>query len=48
MYDRALALVEIYEELRMHLPSKREPWDSEDDRMHSFDAAALGVTFFAL
>ncbi len=46
-YKRALALAELYEELRMHLPAKRRAWDSEDDRMHIFDAAAIGVTFFA-
>lgn len=31
------------EELKSLLPSKRRPWESEDDRMDIFDAVALAV-----
>ena len=43
----ATALAERFAELRPILPPKRKPWQSEDYRMSIFDAAALGVAYFA-
>ena len=52
--DRALTKHEIAEilakrfpdELGARLPPKRQPWMSEDSRMDTFGAVAMGVTFF--
>jgi len=46
-YAIARALAERFPELRWALPPKRKPWQSEDYRMSIFDAAALGVAYFA-
>jgi len=36
-----------YSELLSILPPKRRPWQSEDYRMTIFDAAAVGIAYFA-
>jgi len=46
-YQIATALAERFAELAPILPPKRKPWQSEDYRMSIFDAAALGVAYFA-
>jgi hypothetical protein len=46
-YEIACALAERFPELRWSLPPKRKSWQSEDYRMSMFDAAALGVAYFA-
>jgi hypothetical protein len=46
-YEVACALAERFPELRWALPPKRKPWQSEDYRISIFDAAALGVAYFA-
>lgn len=44
-HEIACQIAEIYpEELRVHLPPKRRPWMSEDDRMNIFDAVGLGLS----
>jgi len=46
-YQVACAVAERFPELAPRLPPKRKPWQSEDYRMSIFDAAALGVAYFA-
>jgi hypothetical protein len=46
-YQVASAVAERFPELAVRLPPQRKPWQSEDYRMSIFDAAALGVAFFA-
>ncbi|HET9410043.1 MAG TPA: hypothetical protein VFO39_22595 [Candidatus Sulfotelmatobacter sp.] len=36
-----------FPELLSILPPKRKPWQSEDYRMSIFDAAAVGIAYFA-
>lgn len=43
-YQIAVALTDKFPELSPRLPKPRKPWQSEDDRMAIFDAAALAVT----
>jgi len=43
----ASAVAEQFPELLSILPPKRRPWQSEDYRMTIFDAAAVGITYFA-
>ncbi len=46
-YTIAAALAKQLPELAPKLPSVRKIWKSEDYRMSIFDAAALGVAYFA-
>ena len=46
-YTIASALAQRLPELAAKLPPKRKIWQSEDYRMSIFDAAALGVAYFA-
>lgn len=46
-YAIASALASNFPDLSWKLPPKRKPWESEDYRMSIFDAAAVGVTYFA-
>jgi hypothetical protein len=41
------AIAERFPELLYTLPRKRKPWESEDYRTSIFDAAALGIAYFA-
>ncbi|HUZ92890.1 MAG TPA: hypothetical protein VNG29_02730 [Candidatus Paceibacterota bacterium] len=43
----ASAVAEQFPELLLILPPKRRPWQSEDYRMTIFDAAAVGIAYFA-
>lgn len=43
----ALLLSACYPALRWYVPKKRKIWMPEDRRMQYFDAAALGLTYFA-
>jgi len=43
----ASAVAEQFPELLSILPPKRRPWQSEDYRMTIFDAAAVGIAYFA-
>jgi hypothetical protein len=43
----ASTLAQRFPELVWRLPPKRKPWQSEDYRTSIFDAAALGVAYFA-
>ena len=43
----ASAIAERFAELVWKLPPKRKPWQSEGHNMVIFDAASLGVAFFA-
>jgi len=43
----ASRISELFPELLSILPPKRKPWQSEDYRMSIFDAAALGIAYFA-
>ena len=38
-------LAETFPELAMKVPRRRKPWQSEDERMATFDALALAVTY---
>jgi hypothetical protein len=38
----------LFPELLWHVPPPRRPWQPEHSRMPLFDAAALGMTYFAL
>jgi hypothetical protein len=40
-------LAQRFPELAAKLPPKRKIWQSEDYRMSIFDAASLGVAYFA-
>ena len=46
-YQIALLLSACYPALRWYVPRKRKIWMPEDRRMQYFDAAALGLTYFA-
>lgn len=46
-YEVASALAKQFPALASRLPPKRKCWQSEDYRMGIFDAAALGVAYFA-
>ena len=43
----ASAVAEQFPELLSILPPRRRPWQSEDYRMTIFDAAAVGIAYFA-
>ena len=43
----ALLLSACYPALRWYVPKKRKIWMPEDRRMQYFDAASLGLTYFA-
>lgn len=45
-HEIAGALASRYPELVPWLPPRRKPWDSEDERMGIFDAAAFAVAYF--
>jgi len=38
-------LAETFPELAVKVPRRRKPWQSEDERMATFDALALAVTY---
>lgn len=42
----ATVIASQYPELAPRLPPKRDPWDSEDERMSLFSAAALAIAFY--
>jgi Holliday junction resolvasome RuvABC endonuclease subunit len=42
----AAAIADRFPALALHLPPKRRPWMSEDNRINMFEAAALALTFF--
>jgi Holliday junction resolvasome RuvABC endonuclease subunit len=44
----AAAIADRFPVLALRLPPKRRPWQSEDNRMNLFEAAALALTFFDL
>ena len=46
-YQIALLLSACYPALRWYTPRKRKIWMPEDRRMQYFDAAALGLAYFA-
>lgn len=46
-YEIASAVAELLEELAWKLPPKRKAWQSESPNALIFDAAALGMAFFA-
>jgi glucan phosphorylase len=46
-YTIASTLAQRFPELAAKLPPKRKIWLCEDYRMSIFDAAALGVAYFA-
>jgi len=46
-YEVASALALQFPDLASRLPPRRKCWQSEDYRMGIFDAAALGVAYFA-
>jgi hypothetical protein len=46
-YEVASALTQQFPALASRLPPRRKCWQSEDYRMGIFDAAALGVAYFA-
>jgi hypothetical protein len=46
-YNIALLLAACFPALTWYVPRKRKPWKPEDRRMHYFDAAAMGMAYFA-
>jgi hypothetical protein len=46
-YEVASALAQQFPSLVSRLPKKRKCWQSEDYEMSIFDAAALGIAYFA-
>lgn len=46
-HDIAQMIADRFPELSWRLPPKRKPWESEPTRQSIFDAASLGVFFFA-
>jgi len=46
-YDRARLIAERFPELSWRLPPERKAWESEPTRQSIFDAASLGVFYFA-
>jgi Holliday junction resolvasome RuvABC endonuclease subunit len=42
----AAAIADRFPVLALQLPPKRRPWQSEDNRINLFEAAALALTFF--
>ena len=47
-HDIVVMLAEIYPQLASRLPPKRKAWLPMDPRQALFDAAALGITFYAV
>ena len=47
-HDIAVMLAEIFPSIRRRLPPKRKAWFSPDSRQALFDAAALGITCYAV
>jgi hypothetical protein len=47
-YDIARMVADRFPELSWRLPSERKIWESEPTRQSIFDAASLGVFYFAL
>ena len=45
-YEIAQMIATEFPELSFRLPPPRKIWESEDERMSIFDAAALALTFF--
>ena len=45
-YEIAKKIAQWYPELEFRLPTKRKPWQAEDERYGIFDATALGLTYF--
>jgi Holliday junction resolvasome RuvABC endonuclease subunit len=39
----AIAIAKSFPELEARVPKERKPWESEDDRMHVFDAVAIAL-----
>jgi len=46
-HDIAQMIADRFPELSWRLPPKRKPWESETTRQSIFDAASLGVFYFA-
>lgn len=46
-HQLASMLAERFDELAERLPPRRKPWMSEDERFGIFDAAGLGLAYFA-
>jgi hypothetical protein len=46
-HDIARMVADRFPELSWRLPPKRKPWQSEPKRQSIFDAASLGVFYFA-
>ena len=46
-FEIASAIVELFEELSWKLPRKRKPWQNDKPNMLIFDAAGLGLAYFA-
>lgn len=46
-YERAKIVADRFPELSWHLPRARKPWQSEPLKIMIFDAAALGIAYFA-
>ena len=44
-YSITQHLAETFPELAVKVPRRRKPWQSEDERMATFDALALAVTY---
>jgi RNase H-fold protein (predicted Holliday junction resolvase) len=44
-YSITQRLAETFPELAVKVPRRRKPWQSEDERMATFDALALAVTY---
>jgi hypothetical protein len=43
----SLILAACFQALTWYVPRERKPWKPEDRRMHYFDAAAVGMAYFA-
>ena len=46
-YEIAQIIAARFPELAWHLPPRRRPWQSEPTRQMIFDAASLGIVYFA-
>ena len=46
-YDIARIVADRFPELSWRLPPKRRPWESEPSRQSIFDAARMGIFYFA-
>lgn len=42
-HEIALAIAEVFPELKLRLPRKRRPWMTEDERMNVFDAVSFAL-----